>query len=350
MSLVEFLQEEPLTGQGLPVHDALAAGLDVLAGPQQVSFVPYVKTILPLDGFVFWLNASLLSPAQLAQHNIPSEFPVVIEGSLHYASQGSQQDDETIVIRSVDFTAETEIDAFAEVAPDVMYVGTWGTLYGSFRFTFSRRSSFYRDVSELYHYVGDAVYPVFDAQLIDNVAQFDQRQVVSNSMPIWLSMFARTPYPSPVTLSFPLPIYPALLVADNIPAPYAAVDIPEGATRVLQSFPQRGPSSSSNQLCADRVKLHLYGLRNDDVMSLRDYVLDYSANTGIIGLMNEPTIQDARRTQIELSALAMKKTIDFEVSYQQQSAREVARAMIRSATVSVAPNPLPVPVPSVIPS
>jgi hypothetical protein len=49
------------------IHDALAAGVDVLSGQQTVSFVPYVRTVLPIDGYVFWLNAALLSADQLSQ-------------------------------------------------------------------------------------------------------------------------------------------------------------------------------------------------------------------------------------------------------------------------------------------
>lgn len=329
---------ESLSGdQASPVHDALAAGVDMLSGTQQVSFVPYVRTILPLDGYVFWLSSAIASPQQLAKSGIPSADPVLVIGSLHYASQGSQQEDETIVVRSVDFTSESEIDAFAEVAPDVMYVGTWATKFGSFKFTFSRRNSYYRQ-ADLHHYIGDAIYPVFEAQLIDNLASFDQRQVVSNSLPIWLSMFSEnTPFVSFMSISIPL--YPSLLVADDLVPPYASVHIGPDDTRPLQSIPWRGPTSSHFQLCADRVRLTLYGLGNDDAMTFLDYILDYSENTGLIGLMNMPIARDGKRAQIELTALAKQKIIEFEVSYQQQSAREIARQLIELAvTPSMYPS------------
>src|SRR5271166_3370646 len=205
-----------------PIHDALVAGVDTLSQDQTVSFTPYVRTVLPLDGYVFWLNANLLSAAQLAQHGLSSADPVVVAGSLHYASVGTQLEDETIVVRSVDFTAETQITAFAEIAPDVLYVGFWDTPLGGFNFTFSRRNSFYIQAS-IYHYVGDAIYPAFEAQLIDDLSAFDQSQVVSNSLPIWLSMFTNIPYPLDVTVS--LPIYPAFLVPDNLVPAYVAVEV-----------------------------------------------------------------------------------------------------------------------------
>src|SRR6266566_770287 len=200
-----------------PIHDALVAGVDTLGQDQRVVFHPYVRTVLPLDGYVFWLRATLLTAVQLAQHGISSADPVVVDGSLHYASVGNQVADETIAVRSVDFTAETQITAFAEIATDVLYVGRWETPLGGFSFTFGRRNSYYYQAS-LHHYVGDAVYPAFEAQLIDDVAAFDQRQVVSNSLPIWLSMFTNIPIYSLVTVS--LPVYPAFLVPDNLVPAY----------------------------------------------------------------------------------------------------------------------------------
>ena len=312
----------------LPIEAALELGVDVLSGGQTVNFTPYIKTILPIDGYVFWLNANLLSPQLLATHGLSSADDVVVNGSLHYASVGNQAEDETIVVRRVTFTAEEEIQAFAAIAPEVLYVATWQVGdYGSFRFTFSSRGSFYFQAGQ-YHYVGDAIYPAFAAQMIDNLADFDTRQVVSSSMPIWLSMLSAVPYVSLVTIS--LPVYPAFLVPDNLVPAYAAISIPTEGTRALQALPARGPTSSRSQLCADRVRVTLYGLRNDDACDYLDYVIDYCTNTSNLGLMNTPCIQDGRRVQTELTALAQQKFIDFEVSYNQARSRDIARQTIQS--------------------
>lgn len=317
-----------------PIHDALSVGIDVLGQNQTVEFYPYIRTILPLDGFVFWVNAALLPAAKLAEQGLQSAAPISIPGSLHYASVGHQNDEENIVIRQVDFTAEEQVSAFAELGPDVLYVAVWNTPLGPFKFTFSNRNSFYRQAN-IYHYVGDAVYPVFDQFLIDNIEGFDQRQIVSNSLPIWMAMFADPPYPSLITIS--PPVYPAMLVKENRPPPYVAVDISN--TRVLQSAPWRGPKSYVNQLCSERVRLITYGLRNDEVMNLRDYILDYSENTNIIGIADPPVITDERRPQVELATIAIKKHVDLSISYLQQRARDIARQYILHATVQVSLNP-----------
>ena len=318
-----------------PIHDALAAGVDTLGQSQTVTFVPYVRTALPIDGFVFWVNAALLSEPDAALAGLTTRAPVVVPGSLHYASQGSQVEDETIVVRRVDFTAEQPIRAFAEVAPTVIYVGTWATQMGQFRFTFSARGAYYEEAGTS-HYVGDAVYPAFEAQLIDQPGDFSDRQVVSNSMPAWLSMLKFPLFPSDICHVPQLQLYPAYLVPDNLLPAYGAVEISD--TRALQAFPTIGPRSEHTQLCADRVRLTLYGLRNDEALDLLDYSLTYFEYADTLGLMNTPAVYDDHRHQIELAAIAMKKTVDFEVSYLQSRMREIARTYISKAIPSFYPT------------
>ncbi len=314
--------------ESTPIHDALVAGVDVLGQQQEVEFWPYIRTVLPLDGFVFWLRASLLPADKLAQHGLQSPDSVMVQGSLHYASVGHQVEDETIAVRRVDFTAETQITAFAEIAPDVMYVAEWLTAFGSFKFTFSQRGSYYQQ-ADIHHYVGDAIYPAFATQLIDTVGQFDQRQVVSNSLPLWLNLVSNLPFVSLVTTSVAL--YPAFLVPPNLVPPYGTVDIAPSTTRAIQAAAYRDANSSRWQLVSETARLTFYGLRNDEVVDFVDYVIDRCANLGDFGVMNTPVVRDERRTQVELAALAQKKVVDFEVNYYQTRARDIARQLIESA-------------------
>jgi hypothetical protein len=330
---VSTLAESLGSGGTRPIHDALAQSVDVLSSSQTVEFVPYVRQILPVDGYLFWVNASLLTPQQLAQAGLQSPLPVIVSGSLHYGSRGVQVDDETIVVRRVDFAAPAPIAAFAEVAPSVLYVASWTTAMGPFKFTFGARGTFYEQAG-LSHYEGDAIYPAFEAQLIDDISTFDQRQVVSNSLPLWLAM-ART-IPVFQLVQPGLTLYPAFLVPDNLLPAYGVVDIQ--STRALQAIAYRDRLNSRWQLVADRVRLTTYGLRNDDVMNLLDYSIDYCTNIGTFGLMSTPIVRDERRTQVELAAVAQKKTIEYEVSYHQHSARVLARQVIQGISVSVYPQ------------
>ena len=314
-----------------PLRSALDAAIDTLGQQTTVTFSPYVRITLPLDGFVFWVNAQLLSPAQLALSGLSSTGSVTAPGSLHYASQGTQGSEETIVIRRVDFTSEIEIAAFAELSPTVMFIGTWNTLLGPFRFTFSQLGAFYRE-AHIYHYGGDAIYPAFEAQIIDTLDGFNTRQVVSNSLPIWLNMLRYPPFPSDIMPSpefIPVAnIFPADLVPTNQVPSYVAVEI--DGTYGLQSAPRLGKHYEHDQLCSERVRLVMYGLRNDEALDLQDYVLQYSVLTDLIGIMNIPVIYDDRRPQVEIAAIAMKKTLDVEISYYQRTARDLARQYIKT--------------------
>ena len=330
-----------------PIHDALAAGVDVLGQDQTVEFVPYVRTVLPLDGFVFWLNAALLTPIQLSQHGLQTADPVSVSGSLHYSSAAQQVEDETIVVRRVDFTAEQQIDAFGAISQDVMYVANWTTDLGSFKFTFSQRGAYYTAGgprgTNIHHYVGDAIYPVFEGQLIDSVDQFDQRQIVSNSMPLWLSLKDTIPFGLPVNAAVNL--YPAFLVPPNLRPSYGTVDIVPSSTRALAAQAWRDGSNSRWQLAAETVRVTFYGLRNDEVMDWIDYVVELAANRGDFGVTNMPVPRDERRSQFELAAIAQKKVVDFEITYYQTRMRDIARQMILDATLTLVPADLVLPIP-----
>jgi len=126
-------------------------------------------------------------------------------------------------------------------------------------------------------------------------------------------------------------VYPAFLVPTNLLPAYVAVEVQPNSTRALQAVPTRGRTSGHLQLTAERVRMTAYGLRNDAIMDLMDYVLDYSMNTGNVGLMNAPIVRDEHRAQVELAVLAQKKTIEWEVSYFQHRSRSIARQLIMSA-------------------
>lgn len=334
-TLAESLNQ-PSTGRA--IHDVLSAGLDVLSGSQTITFIPYIRTVLPIDGSVFWMAASIVGTAQQALAGLQSPDPITVPGSLHYASMGTQEEDETIVVRRVDFAAEKFIEAFAEISQNVLYVGEWGTeQFGSFKFTFSSRSSYYQEAN-LHHFVGDAIFPRTETQLIDDPAGFSDRPIVSNSLPFWLSMTVTPPFPgfSPPNLM----MFPSYLVPTNLVPPYAAVHIPPESTRAIGAYPVLGRRGDHTQLVSERVRVTLYGLRSDEALDFQDYVIQYCSFDIGLGLMNMPVISDDKRTQLELSVLAMKKSIEFEVSYLQHRARDVGRRFIKQAVVTVIPPAL----------
>jgi hypothetical protein len=315
-------------GSQLQLAGSLAAGVKTISQDQAVVFTMYIRVVLPLDGFVFWVRSDLVSAAvrAAAVSGIPTPlYQVSVQGSLHYATQNEQREDETADINRVVFTSLSQIDEFNVIGPGVMFLGE----FEGIRFAFNRRDSFYQQAN-LYHYVGDAVYPALDSQIIDAVGELDTTElIVSNSLPVWL------------TLNQFMPMYPSFLVPGNIAPPYAVVHIDPSSTNAIQSAPALDSTLSHYQLVSDRVRITMYGLGNNQAMDFQDYVFQYSLNTDVIGVMNMPVIRDEKRTQSELSVIAMKKSIEIEVSYYQARVNTIARQFIKSAipTYMVAPDP-----------
>lgn len=303
-------------GAASPLNAALTAGIAELSQNQTITFTQYTRIVLPLDGYVFWVNNG-------------NQFTA--SGSLHVDKRLEQREDETIGISRVVFTSTSEIQDFDAVAPGVMYIATFGEI----RFAFSSHKNFYSQ-SGLWHYAGEALYPSLATQVLD--AQPDTTDViVSNSLPIWLmlgsaSVFGLTP-PT-------FPIYPSFLVPQDAAPPYAAVHIEPGATDALQSAPSFDYEGSHFQLCRDRVVITLYGVRNDAALDFQDYIFQYSLNTDIIGVMNTPVWRDEKRTQREMGILAQKKIFEIEVSYYQQRIQTETLQLIESCLVTYLPNQL----------
>jgi hypothetical protein len=82
------------------------------------------------------------------------------------------------------------------------------------------------------------------------------------------------------------------------------------------------------------VRFTLYGLTNQQAIQWLYALEKYSEYTDTFGFMNSPMIQDEKRTQPEIAAIAMKKTILLEASYYQSAADVVARQLITSASCS----------------
>ena len=51
---------EALFAQGTPIGADLQTGVEAISIQQTVTFTKYVRLVLPLDGYVFWVAAPLL--------------------------------------------------------------------------------------------------------------------------------------------------------------------------------------------------------------------------------------------------------------------------------------------------
>src|SRR5271157_4810539 len=97
------------------LDNVLSAGIDQISAQQTITFTKYYKYVLPLDGFVFWINAALVSnsavpnvpPCNSAQFDQPgikgTPSTIVVQGSFHYDIERRQIDDQTFDCNHVVF-------------------------------------------------------------------------------------------------------------------------------------------------------------------------------------------------------------------------------------------------------
>ncbi|EEF6673641.1 hypothetical protein GKU51_15165 [Salmonella enterica] len=295
------------------LNATLTQGLDDLSRFQVVTFTKYIRKVLPLDGFVFWVKASVLS-------SVPDSEPdtVNVKGYLHLTTESIQDDEQLYDRNVVTFTAQADIDPFNDIGSDVLYIGE----FFGIQFSFSRRTGL-NEPANLYHYSGEAIFPYMRSQIINSADDIDLADVVvSNSLPIWLS------------LSQFMPMYPAMLSVQNLVPPYATVKCGEPSP-VAGAF-CLDEKQNQYQLVSEDVTITVTGLRNAAVEGFLRYVQDYTlSDKAEMGVMNIPVIQDERITQNELNIIAMRKKVKFKVNYYQQRMRNVARRLITSAIPSI---------------
>ena len=301
------------------LSDAIDQAARELSLDQEITFQPYTRVVLPIDGYVFWK---------------PSTGAFTVKGSLHFTQVVEQNEDETFGLANVLLTTRNRLVQFETMPPNTLCVGQVGDNSGTarFRFTLSAQNGRYK-AAGLWHYSGRSVPPALASQLLDRDGTIDaSRAITSNSLALWLALNTYTPlwaeqFKTNVTL------YPSDLVEPNRIPPYGIVHIDPNGTRALQSAPYLDSTYSSWQLAADRVRVTLYGLQSDEAIAFHNAILAYSRDTDNFGIMNMPIPRDEKRIEPGLQAIAMKKTIDYDVSYVMARVAQVGRRLILEAKI-----------------
>ena len=295
---------------------ALQEGIENLAAEQNrtFTFTEYTRYQLSEDGYVFWVQGSNT---------------ITVVGALHIATERDQAIDNTIAVNSVILDSESSINEFNTVNPASMWIAQLATPGGVVvPVAFQRRGPFFVEAS-IYHYAGFAVFPPLGPQLFASAGDLPTNLIVSNSFPICLSKKSIAPF------------YPSSLVRENIKPPYIVAHIEPELTKPIQPVPYyawAGGAGFQNltvyQLYRDHVQLILYGFTNAMAQQFYAGLIETSLNDETFGFSGEiPSIQDEKRTQPEIAAIAMKKTLSFDASYYQSAADAIARRLIVSATV-----------------
>ncbi len=343
----------------------LQAGTRLVSLDQVLRFKLYVRVVLPIDGYVFWVrasqasgsavvNATAVNAFMLNQPELDGQVPrydFEAQGSVHYATDSRQEEAASISINRVSFTSLKAVQDLNMVGGDLLYIaefdppqpggGEVPATTTAIRFAFSTRGTYYQQAN-LWHYRGDAVYPTMATQIVDDARLLSNLQIISNSLPVWLAYNQyNPPWPVPVRRP-PVNLYPSFLVPENLNPPYVAVHITPGATLSMQAQPDVDFLTNQSQLAADQVRLTMYGLNNNAAQSLLVSLMQYSFDTQTFGITNMPVVRDDKETQSDLDTLAQKKVIDFEVSYTQGVARDVAQRLITSCTPTIYADNIPV--------
>lgn len=305
---------------GSPLKGLLASGVDWLSGSQEITFTRYQRYILPLDGFIFWVKDA-------------NAAPLIAHGSLHYASDTDQLEDEMATSNSVVFTSKSLVEDLNAIGPATMWIAN----YEGLRIGFSSRGSYYKQ-ADLHHYSGASLMPALRSQVIDDISALDTASlIVSNSLPVFLFLNQyQPPYPTPLKIVGQITLFPSFCIPDNLSPPYGAVHIERSEN--LQDAPFLNNRLRPFALASDVVRITTYGLNNDAATLLRDAILQYSYDWNTIGIMDFSAINDLKRPQSEFGVIAQKKVMTFKVSYYQTAVRDVARQLIEQAKTTVSPH------------
>ncbi|EAA8631112.1 hypothetical protein AHS86_05920 [Salmonella enterica subsp. enterica] len=296
------------------LSSVLKSAVETISSEQEITFRLYVRQVLPLDGFVYWVNAEITSCDELCRLNIESPTRLKIKGSLHRQIVAIQDESVSRDVNNIIFTPLQKVDDFNIENPEAIYLGE----YGGVQFAFSRMESRYQQ-SGIFHYRGMAILPTMRSQIIDCPEEISDERIISNSIPLWLAMkdFAT--------------VYPSYLVPQNLRPPYIAVDVRNSTP--LQAAPVVY-GGQRFQLVQDSVRLTLYGFTNRMALDYIDSVVRRALEGEEFGVTNMPIPVDAKSGQVEINALAKKKTVDFEVNYYQSTVRDISRQLIKKVIMN----------------
>lgn len=319
-----------------PLAGALSAGLDNIRYDQTLTFTPYVRLVLPMDGFVFWVRYDQVSDSSLAAAGLSAAglAPVVVPCSVHMATDTDNNEDENLDVSNVVVTTTHEVRPFHDALTNVLWLST----FLGVRFAINSRKSFYQQ-SNIYHYQGKTVFPSMNTQIIDDATDFDLNTLIlSNSTPLWL--YLASVISTAVWLpGFTFPLYPKFLLEDNMVPPYGVISPVEGSQKAINLAPTLQPNYTRDQFVTEDVDIILYGCPHQQACDFLDSVLGFILADTTFGINNSPVIKDISRQQIELSVLAQKKKISFQINYHQSLVRDLAVILITSCvpqiTVSV---------------
>lgn len=303
---------------GSSLSGVLHTAVETISASQKITFRLYVRQVLPLDGFVYWVNAAIVNTDILDNLGLTgTKFTRTIKGSLHREAYSEQSETHSQTVNTIIFTPLKQVDDFNIPGQEFIWIGE----YDGVRFAFSGMGALYTQAG-IFHYTGTAILPAMMPQVIDDPSQLNDALVISNSLPVWLAM------------STIAPVWPAFLVPRDIAPPWIAVDIRQ--TDALSSAPAITPTDDPEKafrshFCRDRVRVTLYGFSNDEALEFVDDVVEQALMYEQYGIGNIPVVHEEKLGQPEIDTLARRKYIDFDINYHQSITYAISRQRIEQA-------------------
>lgn len=292
--------------------EVLRQGIAQLSNNLHVTFTRYVASILPSDGFKFWVKASLIDGQE-------APFTVSVAGSFHNSINQEQNEEDTPAVTAILFTTQYEIAEMQSVNSATIWIGEY---LGS-RFSFTKRGRYYPEAN-VYHYYGDAILPRMESQIIDDLDNLDiEDTIVSNSLPVWLDI-------DPT-----IDIYPSYLIPTNLPPPYIAVDI-DNTESITAGFTIDNDGNFDNPQ-KEKVSLTFFGFNKRKAAEFLNTVNQYCLATDEIGIINTPVVNDEKAPQSDFNIIAQKKKAVFLVNYRLNVMEMVVRRLLAKATITITP-------------
>lgn len=300
------------------LSQSLGAAVSDVSSDETVTFRQYRQTVLPFDGFVFWLA----TPTTLS-----------VTGSLHIETNSVHDESQRYDHSEMVLSTQDQVQSFHQ-----KFHGTlWLACINDTLFALDGEKRHFKKAG-LFHYFGSSIPSSFLSQFIHTEAELDHYSpVVSSSLPIFLQL----PHAGSPTLSWcpwpqDVPMFPSFCVPDNQEPPYIILH-PLAASVHAESMGTLDPESgSTSQLIRERIRVIMVGLPHLQAANIRDYILHWALlHCNELGISNSPVIQDIRHSLEAVPGISMMKSIEFDVMYNQRTVRQSAATLIEHAKMTL---------------
>ncbi len=281
-----------------PYANILRNGVDFLKDGQTISFTTYRRAVLPFEGFVYWIKL----------HGGEKS----IESMIHKTDELYQEEDSFRNESTILITTRESLFNFSQDGIDEIKVFNYqDSLY------VLRKTGENADQSGIYHNMAHIVEPQMQNTFLDTEDDFRNRNMqFSSSVPLFI-MFSMGLFD---LFQDHYDMYPGWLTPYNKKPPYISINVSD--TEALSSataYETVDGNTYIGKLVTEKVTFTLYGYDNEQIMIFLSDLEKWSMVYNYVGFMSSPAIVDEIHSKVETGTVALKKTIEVDISYIQMA-------------------------------